>query len=164
MKLGSMFYSVVRISKCMVEWFQHKDADLNKPNTFMHFRKFAQVKQPIIHHSGICANVTAMTWLFTPAVLPTSLCPEQAAIYRKKPLFLNKEMDYNFSLFQTCCKGVCLTYLFEGILKLYKYWCVVRRNPSNAQYKKVLSSPTSLGTLCTHIASIHSIYPLVYNH
>lgn len=38
---------------------------------------------------------------------------------------LNSEMDYNFFVFQTSCKGISLPYLFEGPLRTIQT-CVCR--------------------------------------
>lgn len=58
MKLvGEMFCGVVRSSKHRADWFQSKDANLNK-YFHTHFRKCVQVEQLIIHCRGICANMS----------------------------------------------------------------------------------------------------------
>ena len=53
----------------------------------------------------------------------------------------------------------------KALWKLYKYRFVVRIDPPATQHKKSIIKPNcSLCTLFTHVASIHSIYPQVYNH
>lgn len=53
----------------------------------------------------------------------------------------------------------------KALWKLYKYRFVVRIDPPATQHRKSIIKPNcSLCTLFTHVASIHSIYPQVYNH
>lgn len=52
----------------------------------------------------------------------------------------------------------------KALWKLYKYRFVVRIDPPAIQHRKSIKPNGSLCTLFTHVASIHSIYPQVYNH
>lgn len=117
MKLGRGFYGVVRCSKRRVDWFRCKDDNLNMPNTFMHLKKCAQVSPlyPTIAFVPMRQLDDVACYLGYAAHFPSALGKLQ---YTERSFFsLNSEMDCNFFVFQTSCKGICLPYLFEGPLR-----------------------------------------------